>query len=137
MDAMYAELEFWDERTGGEILLGALKAAEPFVIAESIHVFTPSVLKARGVDEGECSLWLSVALAPGATPSDFFTSVRAAGIRVKEAGFVPAEVARAEAEGFWAWMHAEYERMRLEWEAEEAERAAAWEAYQRDMGEEG
>jgi len=118
METMYAEIEYWDERTGREILLAALMAAGPLVVAESVHVYDPTVLTARGCDEGEVSLWFSIGLTPGCTTHDFFTTVRNAQIRVKEAGPVPAEFARCSSDEFWGWMRSEYERMEAEWEAE-------------------
>lgn len=94
--------EYWDERTGRDILMQAAKAADGLYTPESIHVYTPSVLDARGDEWGECSIWWSVNIPN----SDDYTmnntmyaivdAIRDAGIRVKDAGVMDDEYARCD-----------------------------------------
>lgn len=139
-----AELEYWDARTGREILLAALKGAEPFVVAESVNVYNREALTYRGDECGEVSLFFSVMLTPGATHHDVWTAIReGAKIRCKTIAEVPADVARMTGDEYSEWQYAEWKRYEAEYEAQQntsvapdddEERIAAWLEYLQDEG---
>jgi hypothetical protein len=114
-----AELEYWDGRTGREILLAALTAAEPFVVAESVNLYNREALNHRGDECGEVSLYFAIMLAPGAETEDVWFAIReGARIRCKALSPIPAHVARMSGEEYLAWERAEWERYEAECEAE-------------------
>lgn len=112
MATIFIHNEYWDERTGREIVMQAAKAADGLYTPESIHVYTPASLDARGDEWGECSIWWSVNIPT----SDYCTerdtmyaivdAIRDARIRVKDAGVTTDEYARCD---FDTLMHALYD----------------------------
>lgn len=94
--------EYWDERTGRDILMQAAKAADGLYTPESIHVYNPNILTERGDEWGECSIWWSVNIPTSDestmrnTMYAIVDAIRDAGIRVKDAGILPDEYARCD-----------------------------------------
>jgi hypothetical protein len=109
MTTVYIHNEFWDERTGRDILLQAAKAAAHLIVNESIHVYTPSIMDETGASWGEADLWWSATLIDGATHTDVYQAIKYnAHIRVKEAGIVPDEYALCDARTLWDHLNATF-----------------------------
>lgn len=76
----------------------AAKAADGLYTPESVHIYTPSVLDARGDEWGECSVWWSIHIPDSTymvgTMYDIVDAIKDAGIRVKDAGILEDEYAR-------------------------------------------
>lgn len=109
------ELEWWDSRTGAELVEHARHALHTTSIcdADAIHVYTQSLLGYSPHGDGECSLWLSVNTSRPV--HDVAAAIRAASIRVKSASPIPATLATADDSVMHDWL--------------DAERAARWADY--------
>lgn len=98
MATIFIHNEYWDHRTGREIVLQAAKAAERCYTPESVHIYTPSALDTRGDEWGECSIWWSVHIPDSTYMTgllyEITDAIRSAGIRVKDAGILEDEYAR-------------------------------------------
>jgi len=104
-------LEWWDHRTGREVLLQAMRAARPYVHEEGVHVYHPSWLDVTGVDAGEAELWFTATLADDriVTPrfiKELIVNSAEAGThtRVKMIGPIAADIAHGTLEEFWAYL---------------------------------
>lgn len=100
MATIFIHNEYWDNRTGRDIVMQAAKAAHGLYTPESIHVYTPNILTERGDEWGECSIWWSVNIPTSDdstmtnTMYAIVDAIRDAGIRVKDAGVMTDEYAR-------------------------------------------
>lgn len=110
--AVLVELEWWDRRTGSELVEHTSQALHAADICQpdAIHVYSQSVLNYAPAGDGECSLWISVRTSR--TVHDVATVIRAARIRVKSAQLCPAHLITATDTEMHAW--------------ENADRAARW-----------
>lgn len=115
----YIMNEFWGEDTGRDILMRCLKAADLDVVPETVKVMTPGSLDSRGDLYGEDCIWWSFQLAEGSTLDDVMYYIRAAGIRVKEAGHLTEDEARLDPEGFFEMMGKRWDEMAKKWQEEE------------------
>lgn len=77
------QLEWWDGRTGQQVLLEALRTGE---FADGCHVYTPEALTAIGTHQCEWEIWFSVALNNKEHLMEAFHAIRNSGTRVKMAG---------------------------------------------------
>lgn len=91
---IYIHIEWWNQQTGREVLMDALKGCGNLIIPEAIHVYNPNVLNERGADWGECSVWFSCITKYPYEMYDVVDAIRNEGIRVKEAGIIGNEFAR-------------------------------------------
>lgn len=77
------QLEWWDGRTGQQVLLEALRTGE---FADGCHVYTPEALTEIGTNALEWEIWFSVALNNKEHLMEAFHAIRNSGTRVKIAG---------------------------------------------------
>jgi hypothetical protein len=101
---IYIHIEWWTDLTGREILINAVKGCSPYIMPEAVHVYNPNALNERGADWGECDLWFSCITKAPYELYDVVDAIRNAGIRVKEAGIVGNEFARASMDDLYAEM---------------------------------
>lgn len=102
MTTIFIHNEFWDDRTGSDILAEAIKAAGELIDPSTVHVYTPSALTARGSDWGEVELWWSVTMNDASTVGFVAEAIRRAYIRVKTAGVISSNFATCDYDTLWA-----------------------------------
>jgi hypothetical protein len=114
MSYAFFEIEWWTpEADGREVLRSAMRACGYRIIPDGCHVYTPDVLNYRPDGQGECSLWFSVQIRDGdaVVSSNRYRkcvdAIRFAGWRVKTAGLLPDDMARAEQRQFFDWLYAD------------------------------
>lgn len=89
MHTAIIHLEWWDDRTGRELLMEALRAARHWHIPETGIPLEPQVLDYVGSDWGEMDLWFTVQLEHPNAFRNFVEAVRMVPIRVKTAMCLP------------------------------------------------
>ena len=106
----FAELEWWDGRTGRDIrdgVAGALMESG-LLAGDGMRLLDgPSVLDVVGDEQGEASMWLlfrTVDVEPRTVKSAI---VAGAGVRVKMIGRAPCRFERLPAEDLFAWLYAD------------------------------
>lgn len=101
MATIYIHNEYWDGRTGREIVLAAARAASFYIVDETVHVYTPDMLNYSD-DQCEASIWWSVRVKDGFDIFDVVDAIRSVKIRVKDAGNISDEFARCTIDELWA-----------------------------------
>ena len=92
--AQYAfyHIEWWDTRTGQEVLFTALEAMGA---TDGCHVYNHEALACEGDTYGEMDIFFSVPVASFDAYSDGVDAIRWAGLRVKTAMFLEGDKATA------------------------------------------
>lgn len=93
--------------------MGALRAAKYYVVPETVTVAHRETLE-HVPDDCEASLYFTVVLRHHDEWPEFTTAIRNAGIRVKRAQVLPADVDGTDFEAVWAWDQAELGRRHAE-----------------------
>jgi hypothetical protein len=113
MSHAFFEIEWCSPVAGRDVLLDVMRACGYRVIPDGCHVYTPDELDYTPDGECECSLWFSVQIRDGVgvVSSNRYRKcvddIRFAGWRVKTAGMLPEQLARADQRQFFDWLYSD------------------------------